>query len=344
MKTRIMLAALLGGTLAVSAAESPRGAENPPPGPKTTEQPPVATPASATVAPPAQPAKPEFVYEQRSNAGRPALVSPEQAKATIDKFKETYKKLGAPRILMYVNRDLVDEKSGVRLSARSERTVASRGNFNSEFAADPNAPKDTGAQSTTANVTAANGNVTVVGGGRPTPGKGSASGTSEKQINENRYSVNDRPGATIADRQTVRDVERLFGRPLRLAKVTLVDQGVATQLMADNALHNFTTPTEGEAARKDREAVSKYADIVMEVLISTRLATVPGVSGDKSYSVPDITVTAIRTKDMQHIGQASAYDIYGKDRYAGALFRNFDVRDIAEATALALMEDISATQ
>ena len=40
------------------------------------------------------------------------------------------------------------------------------------------------------------------------------------------------------------------------------------------------------------------------------------------------------------MGQATAKDIIGKDRYAGRILRNFDVRDIAEATALSLMEDM----
>ena len=48
------------------------------------------------------------------------------------------------------------------------------------------------------------------------------------------------PG-TLADRQTVRDVESLFGRPLRLGGAKIADQRIATQLMANGALVRLST-------------------------------------------------------------------------------------------------------
>jgi hypothetical protein len=56
--------------------------------------------------------------------------------------------------------------------------------------------------------------------------------------------------------------------------------------------------------------------------------------------VPDIQATAIRLKDAAIVGQAAASDIIGKGVPAGRVVRQFDVRDITEATALALMEDM----
>ena len=109
--------------------------------------------------------------------------------------------------------------------------------------------------------------------------------------------------------------------------------------MADKPMDHFTTET-GEAARKDREALSRVADVVIEVLISSRNLTVPEVSGDTTYAVPDIQATAIRLKDSAIVGQAAASDILGKGASAGRIVRQFDVRDITEATALALMEDM----
>ena len=63
-------------------------------------------------------------------------------------------------------------------------------------------------------------------------------------------------------------------------------------------------------------------------------------SGDTTVAVPDIQATAIRLKDSAIVGQASASDILGKGVQAGRVIRQFDVRDITEATALALMEDM----
>ena len=82
-------------------------------------------------------------------------------------------------------------------------------------------------------------------------------------------------------------------------------------------------------------------EVVLEVLVSSRDIVVPRVSGDQVYSVPDIQVTAMRVHDSAILGQASSADILGKDRYAAPLVMNFDVREIAEATALALMEDMT---
>jgi hypothetical protein len=98
-----------------------------------------------------------------------------------------------------------------------------------------------------------------------------------------------------------------------------------------------------EAARKDREALAKIADVVLEVLITSRPLVLAGIAGDETYAVPDIQVTAVRLADGAIIGQATARDVMGKDRDAGRVVRVFDVSDIAEATALALMEDITVT-
>jgi hypothetical protein len=281
---------------------------------------------------PTQLSSEKFTYDQKPLPGQPVLVASEQAQAIIEKFKAAYAKLGNPRMLLYVNRELVDEKTGMKLVARTEKTESSRRKIDSTVDA-----SNRGSNSVNIN---AGGNVTVNGSSADYPGKGKVTDTNERVSNENRYRIEERE-SKLADRQTVRDVERLFGRPLRAAAVSLADQNVATQLIADKPIRSFTVRTEGEAARKDREALAKITDVVLEVLISSRNIAVAEVSGDRTYTVPDIQATAIRLKDSKILGQASSRDVLGKDRYAGRVARNFDVQDIAEATALALMEDMS---
>jgi hypothetical protein len=276
-----------------------------------------------------------YVYDQKPVTGRPVLIAPETAKALVDRFKANYAKLGSPRMVVYVNRDLVDETSGVKLAERKERVQSNATEVKSEYKADPNAPQ------TSTTIPSAS-NVTIVGdvsGNRNNiPGSGNVNTKTEKSTQENTYRNTEKTGATLADKQTVRDVERLFGRPLRMAGASIADQRVATQLLAGRPLQKLQT--EAEQARKDREALGKIADVAVEILISSRQMTVPEVSGDKTYSVPDIQATAIRLSDSRVMGQATASDIIGKDQYAGRIVRNFDVREIAEATALALMEDM----
>ena len=278
-----------------------------------------------------------YIYEQKPMAGRPVLISQEQATGLINRFKTNLGKLGNPRMVFYVNRELVDESSGVKLTERKERIQSNTTEVKSEFKADPNAP----AQPASATLPTAS-NVTIVGdiSGRrnQVPGNESIQTKTEKSAQENTYKNTERNNGTLADRQTVRDVERLFGRPFRMAGATLADQRIATQLISDRRLEKLQT--EGEQARKDREALGKIADVAVEILISSRNIIVPEISGDKTYAVPDIQATAVRLSDARILGQASATDILGKDQYAGHIVRNFDVREISEATALALMEDM----
>lgn len=275
-----------------------------------------------------------FVYDQKPVAGKSPLIQPQQAQALIEKFKAAYPKLGSPRMLIYVNRNLVDEETGLRMIARTEKTDVTRNKSTSSFKTD-------------ANHGGTNGSITVTGGGNVTingdvgarhPGEGSTASKTEKSTHENRYRNTDRKEPTLADRQTVRDVERLFGRPLRTGGVKLADQRLATQLMADHPFKSLNT--EGEQARKDREALSKITDVVVEVLISSKNVQAAGISGDQTFVIPDIQATAMRLKDSEILGQASSTDIIGKEHAPAYYARNYSVNEIAEATALALMEDM----
>lgn len=305
------------------------------PPPKTKGLPAEQVPVTTVITQPAEPAQ-VFVYDQKPLTGRQVLVSPEQAQALITKFKAAYPKLGSPRMVIYVNRDLVDEQSGLKLTGRTEKTQQNKTDINSNYKADTNAPANASGQS----VPPAS-QVTIVGnvGGRVNyPGSGEVKTASDKTSAENNYTLREKNQPSLADKQTVRDVERLFGRPLRMAGVNLADQKVAAQLLAD--AQGKPGESQADAARKDREALGKIAEVAIEVLISSRNINVSEAGGDRTYSVPDIQATAINLKDSKILGQTTSADIIGKDRYAANVVRNFDVREIAEATALALMEDM----
>lgn len=331
MKTRISLLLCISASVAAPVFAGDKQPEPPVPikqgYPAQFDQPVAETPAN----------------QQRLYGPAGALISPEKAKQVIDGFRGAYEKLGKPRVLFFVNRELVDENSSMKLTARTEKTESVQSEKKSSFEADPNAPKPaaSGAAPQTQVNVAIGGNA---GGSETatTPGKGTVESKANKVSAENTYTAGEKAVATLADRQTVREVERLFGRPFRVAGASLADQKTASSLLADKPIENFVAPT-NEAARKDREALAKIADVVIEILVSSRNVTVVGVSGDKVVPAPDIQVTAIRLSDSAIIGQASSADILGRDQQAGRLVRQFDVRDITEATALALMEDMTLT-
>ncbi len=237
-----------------------------------------------------------YVYRQQLFNDRVQLISADQGQAIVGEFRTNYPKLGSPRMLIYVNRELVDEKTGLKISKRTEKVTGSTGS---------------------------------------TEGKDS---NSTKSVVKNTYAENGKSEPTLADRQTVRDVERLMGRPLRSAGATLVDQRLASQLIAN--LPPGTLGTDTDQARKDREAAMRVADVVVEVLISSRSVTALEISGEKTYTVPDIQMTAMRLKDAKILGQATAADVMNKAGGAAAAARNFTVQDITETTTLALMDDI----
>jgi hypothetical protein len=263
-----------------------------------------AAPAQNQTMPPGK--APVYMYEQKPLAHLPVIIDPQQAETIVDEFRTNYSMLGSPRILVYVNRDLVGESSGLKLADRSERVETTSTSSTA-------AVSDTNAAATNETLTT-------------------------HVVANNTYQDNGRTAPSLADRQTVRDVERLVARPLRTAGASLVDQGVAAQITGDRPLGSVTL--ESEQARKDRDAVSRIADVVVEVLISSRTVTVAEVSGDKTYTVPDITMTAIRLKDAKVIGQASASDVISRAGGPGYVARNFGVQDVTEATALALMDDM----
>ncbi len=113
----------------------------------------------------------------------------------------------------------------------------------------------------------------------------------------------------LATQQTKREVERLFGRPLRLAGATLVDTDLSNQ-----------------------------SEVTFDVLISARK-----LGGENSKSVPDIQVTAIRLADGSIIGQATVLDLFPNREVANRQLSKYSIQQLTQATALAVMRDISTT-
>jgi hypothetical protein len=214
------------------------------------------------------------------------LIARQTAEGILEGFRKAYKTDGAPRIVVYVNRALVDTASGLKLTDRMEQFEKTD--------------------------------------------------TSLKTTGTNTYKARDAAPPTLADQQTVREIERLFGRAFRNAGAQLADQKIAATLLPEDPGAHLV----GDQGAKDRKALADIADIAIEVLISSRNLTVPEVSGDVNYPVPDIQATAIRLKDAAIIGQAAASDIIGKGVQAGRIVRQFSVQDITEATAIALMDDM----
>lgn len=235
---------------------------------------------------PANPAIGPNFGQQSYAPGPETLVSRQAADGVLEGFRKAYVKDGAPRVVIYVNRALIDTASGLAVTGRTE-----------QFEQAGDARKITGTHT---------------------------------------YRAQPPATATLADQQTVREIERLFGRVFRHGGAQLADQKVAASLLPDTPGAHLV----GDAAAKDRKALADIADVAVEILISSRNLAVPEVSGDAAVAVPDIQATAIRLKDSAIVGQAAASDIVGKGVQAGRAARQFSAADITEATAIALIEDM----
>ena len=118
----------------------------------------------------------------------------------------------------------------------------------------------------------------------------------------------------LSTRQTKREVELLFGRPLRLAGATLIDP-----------------------------AQTNLPELTLEILLGEREIKVPSINGPKSHTVPDIIVTATRAADGQVLGQATVLDLFKHQAAAARMLQRYNIQQLTEATALALMKDITST-
>jgi hypothetical protein len=248
-------------------------------------------PVPVTQAWPAAAAQPAAPAEQRLyGANATPLIAPAAAQAVVDKFRAAYGTASAPRLVIYVNRSLVDA-AGLKLTGRTESYTE-----------------------------------------KSTDGKT----TSTKTKGTSTYATKDAstPAPTLADQQTVRDIERLVGRAFRSGGAKLSDQRIAGVMLSAQPGARLL----GDQATKERDALAQSADIAIEVLISTRTLIAAEVSGDTTVAVPDIQMTAIRLKDAAILGQASASDVLGASAAQAA--KKFSAADITEATALALMEDM----
>ena len=269
-----------------------------------------------------------FTYEQKAYSGSPGAASSEAAAAALESFKAAYPKLGSPRILIYVNRELVDQRSGMKLAGREETVVSTK-----REAARGGQPESTESVSTvqqTAGPASANTETTTPAPVEASPAKPSSAAQKRRLRMSTSTEKTERDEESLEYRQSVRDVEQAFGRRLRSAGASLADQRVATQLIADRPLSAFTAPTEGEQANKDREALARITDVVVEILITERSISVPKISENVTHKVPEIYATAIRLRDSKVMGQASSRDA-----------NRFHSREIADATALSLMEDMT---
>lgn len=232
--------------------------------------------------PPSKPTK-KFVYRDALAVAEP-MIAVEKAKAILENFRLAYSKMGQPRLDIRVNQPwgtapIVDTPvPGIGLA--------------------PNIDPNTGLPLKPGTVPAPPAIVPVA-----------APLSTPPSLTASLFDA-----GALAAQQTKRDVQRLFGRPLRMAGVKLHDADLVN-----------------------------LPEVSLEVLISERVVKLRGIAGEKELTVPDMQVTAIRLADGRIIGQATVLDLFPRPEQAAYQLRLRTIHQLAEATALMLMRDMTVT-
>src|SRR5262245_16354844 len=78
----------------------------------------------STTAGPESPTAFAQVYEQKLYRAEDGADASVDAADIVRRFRGGYSRLGSPRFLIYVNRELVDTRSGFKLAGREETVVS----------------------------------------------------------------------------------------------------------------------------------------------------------------------------------------------------------------------------
>ena len=73
-----------------------------------------------------------------------------------------------------------------------------------------------------------------------------------------------------------------------------------------------------------------------------RKLIVSGVSGERAHLVPELQLAVVRLVDAKLLAQANTRDLFGADVEAARLLPHFKLSELAEASALRLMEELAA--
>jgi hypothetical protein len=247
---------------------------------------------------------------------------------TVEKFKAFYKQMGKPRMLLYVNRNLIKDRGEMVEMASVDTSVKTKGDS-----------VDNGSSQT---VQIGSGNTVNNTGSTPT-GKGGEKtvtvGTSVRTFED------DNKGVTPVTEIEVREIEQVFQEAFSEAGGRFVDQKIAqiSNMSFSNPGENFLTAPKTDKERQDVESLRKATDVVIELLARKKPITIPQVSGNDLVVLQlELNATAISMKDGLKLGQVSSNSLFKFNRRFGKAAerraKKFSNAEITEQVALALMQ------
>jgi hypothetical protein len=235
------------------------------------------------------------------------------------------------RVIIYINRELITEKSRANLKSVRELNVLNTGDAASSERKDGQ-KLNTTVSSVTNIVDNTNSSSSSLSKNIQT--------TNSTSIELSEFEIAEARRESASEKKLIRDVERLLGRELRRHGFKLVDQRTANQLIGGD----FNILTDRVRMRimddKEREVIKKLADFVLEVIISDSVVPDREVSGaDSSFTIPEVRLTAIRIGDAQILGQFSSWDSISAQPKSS--LRTIGLNELVRVSALGLIEDMN---
>ncbi|PAW77130.1 MAG: hypothetical protein B9S32_12685 [Verrucomicrobia bacterium Tous-C9LFEB] len=253
-------------------------------------------------------------------------------KEVVDQFRDAYAKQQKPRILLFVNRELLPS-ARLEANGRTETVTQVKGDA-----------VDGG--NGTSNIQIGNNTQTSGGGGIVINPRQTGAG-GEKKETTTTYKPGDKAnlGTPNLSEFDARQLEESFRAPYFSAGTRFIDQKMAASLLRHFPVigERFLTPPTTDAEKEAQAALKQSADIAIELLGRHYDVSYPTPAGDTTIHRLDLVATAYDLKNPGVIlGQISSESLYGFNQPGGTR-RNVSDREIIDQTALTLMQQLTGT-
>ncbi|NJK92477.1 MAG: hypothetical protein HC904_11980 [Blastochloris sp.] len=268
-------------------------------------------------------------FEAQAQPKRPSgpALPIQNPQEILEQFSEAYTKAGKPRLLLYVNRRLLNEQGELLEVASLNTSTQIKGD-------------SVPLPSTTVQVGSDN---------QSNPGPATPSGQGGERRETTSLSVRtgtERPlGVSPVTESEARAIEEAFQKSFFEARARLVDQSIASLALRplEKTGENFLTPVKVDQESRELASLRQSTDIVIEILARNQKVRLAQPSGnDLIEDRISLIATATQLKDGIKLAQISSDTLFGFNERQGERnerrFREVSRQEILDQTALALMQ------
>ena len=263
------------------------------------------------------------------------LLPIQNADAVVKDFRAKYNAANKPRLLIYINRDLVAQRGEMVDVMNVQDSTQVKG--------------DTVAPNSGLNIQVGTNTNSNNGKSNPSPvvtGQGGEM-TDTKSLSVRVLPDANKGVAPITD-YDARQIEDVFSDRFSQGGARFIDQKIATALLKPFATvgDRFLTPTADNPEKDELDALKKSADIVIEILARHKTVVIATPAGNASSDRLDLSATAIDLRQSGLIlGRVTSDGLFGFNKRDGQIREAQDAvltsDDFLDQVSLALMDRIN---